>query len=1161
MYLVVGTAPTRREETGRRTCNMKQIGPYAPSCRLISFTAAAALLLSLGAPFLQADHPSEIPSIEKARFEKHVRPLFETNCYACHASAVKVAGFDLERLLAEYPVSLVRDFRRWETVAEQVITRSMPPAGHTVHPSDERRRFLTDWIDHQLETADLSGLDEPGAPLVRRLNRAEFRNTLRDLTGAAIDVTRLLPADGMSEDGLPNNGNSLFLSSSDLEKLVSASEFVLSHAEVSPTRGFVFHEEPPQPIRHSERVHLAAVELGEYYDAVVRQHLEGKGNALLRYFVAAWEAKSLGLAKDDAAWNEAARRHGVDAEVLQRLSRYLDLDYKNFHADRKDVTFEQFGEFRPHFDALFEPFQNLPPAGDPGEAVRLRSQVEQAAQRFQTVLDTFREDVDYTYSLPGGDHSHPFEMDVSGRSMIYLLVTDGGDESDSDYAAWLDGAFRFADGSVETLAESDLVEAISGDGRLARGINSQGGGLHVFTQASYLRTVRNRLYEEPSRMNPENPLYRENTIPWRHALAVRAPSLLAFRVPDGAAAFTVRGVMQDIARTHPDQERRKWFDDGMVQFHVSTTRPESLDFIPGARLTFSNRTQFRQLRRYLEDFVSDYFPSADRWVQIATEKPGQPPGRGVFHLHPANVAEMLPAGEAEAKSELLRRWDEYLLASAEPRYVREMTEQALNWERRMIAKNYAERLLTLQDVRELAGDEAKAHVAFLDQLLVEGKRRLRQAYELQLSALATKAFRQPLRSDESRRLMDLYDKYMQDDKAYSYDAARFAAESVLVSPQFLYVSERDPEAGAVREVDPFELASRLSYFLWSTMPDDELRRLAAEGRLSEVSSLRAQTERMLRDRRSVALADQFAGNWLEFREIREHEEPNQELFPAYTDSLREAMYQEALLFMQEVIREDRSILELVDSDFTYANEELAAHYEISGIEGPEMRRVELRGVDRGGILGMASVLTLTSHPARTSPVDRGLYILKNLLDSPPPPPPPDAAGQLQETEGEAMPVSFREQLEAHRRAPSCASCHRRLDPLGFALENFDAIGRFRATDERTGQTVDTRAELPDGTAVDSLRDVKQALLTGREKKKFIRTFCRRLLAYALARSLTFQDLGILRTMEANLKTNGYRFSAAVQPIVESRQFRYRQVAPTSSEESTSTQVAQGRTAR
>lgn len=1158
MYLVVGPAPRRREETGRRSSDMKQIAPNVCFRRLLSFTAAGALLLSLGTQLLLADQPPEIPSIEKARFEQHVRPLFETNCYACHASAVKVAGFDLERLLAEYPDSLVRDFRRWETVAEQVITRSMPPEGHAVHPSDERRRFLTDWIDHQLETADLRGLDEPGVPLVRRLNRAEFRNTLRDLTGAAIDVTRLLPADGMSEDGLPNNGNSLFLSSSDLEKLVSASQFVLSHAEVSPTRGFVFHEEPPQPIRHSERVHRAAVELGEYYDAVVRQHLEVRGNALPRYFVAAWEAKSLGDVKDDAQWSEAARRHGVDAEVLQRLSRFLGLDYKNFHADGKGVDFE---EFRAHFDALFEPFQNLPPGGDPEEAVRLRPQVEQAAKRFQTVLDAFREDVDYTYSLPGGDHSHPFEMDISGQSMIYLLVTDGGDESDSDYAAWLDGAFRFPDGSVRSLAESDPVEAISGDGRLARGINSRGGPLHVFTQASYLRTVRNRLYEEPSRMNLENPLYRENTIPWDHALAVRAPSLLAFEVPDGAAMFTVRGVMQDISRTHPDQERRKWFDDGMVQFQVSTTRPESLDFIPGSRLTFSNRTQFRQFRRYLEDFVSDYFPSADRWVQIATEKPGQPPERGVFHLHPAIVAEMLLSGEAEAKSELLRRWDEYLLVSAEPRYVREMTEQALNWERRMIAKDHAERVLTLQDVRELAGDEAKAQVAFLDQLLVEGERRLRQAYEFQLKALATKAFRRPLRSDESRRLMDLYDKYIQDDKAYSYDAARFAAESVLVSPQFLYVSEREREGGAVREVDPFELASRLSYFLWSTMPDEELRRLAAEGQLGEVSSLLEQTERMLRDQRSVALADQFAGNWLEFRDIREHQETNQELFPMYTESLREAMYQEVLLFMQEVIQEDRSILELIDCDFTYVNEELAAHYGISGIEGPEMRRVELREVDRGGILGMASVLTLTSHPARTSPVDRGLYILKNLLDSPPPPPPPDASSQLQETDEEAKPVSFREQLEAHRRAPSCASCHRRLDPLGFALENFDAIGRFRVTDERTGQAVDTRAELPDGTAVGSLRDVKQALLSGREKKKFIRTFCRRLLAYALSRSLTFQDLGILRTMETNLKTNGYRFSAAVQSIVESRQFRYRQVAPTARVESTSTQVVQGRTER
>ncbi len=1106
---------------------------------LLSTALFVFLFAVLAGPALRAADGATPALVGEASFEQDVRPLFETYCYACHGSGVKVAGFDLEALVGDYRSSVITDFRRWETVAEQIISGSMPPAGQPTKPTDDQRRFLTAWIDHQLETADLSHLNEPGAPVVRRLNRAEFRNTVRDLTGVDFDVTDYLPADGMSEDGFANNGNSLFLSPSDLEKLVAASEEMFAHAEFSPTKGLLFREEPPEPVLHSQRVHRAASELAGLYDELVREHFEERGEALLRYFSAAWEAKYRHGSDPRFSLTAFAGEQSVQPAILQRLMGYLDLDYQHLLKKSDGVDPEQFGEFRLHFDALFQPFQSLRVPESDADLAERRAQAVEAAERFSKVLATFRQDVDYVYSLAGGDHSHRFEVDVSGRPVVYLLVTDAGDENEYDYAAWLDGAFEFSNGTRRSLADSEMVESVSADDKVARNVNSREDPLHVFVQASFLRTVRTRLYEEPNGMTRDSPLYRDNTIEWEHALAVKAPSLLAFRAPEGAVRFTVTGAMQDISRTRPGEDRRQWFEDGMVQFAVSTQRPATLDFVPGARLTFSNRTQFRQFRKYLEDLVSNYFPSAQRWTQLATEQPGKPLESGVFHLPPEQLAAMLPADRGREREELLRRWEEYFLLSAEPRFVRERIDRALNWERRLIAKDYKDRILTLEETRELAGDEAKAEVAFLDWLLLDGQGRLRSAAGRSLSAFAAKAFRRPVEPREVRQLMSLYDGYMEDERPYVADAVRFAARSVLVSPHFLYLSEEEKAGVETSRLDPYELASRLSYFLWSTRPDEELLRPAAAGRLDDVEVLLSQADRLLRDERSAALADQFFGNWLEFRHIREYDEPNLDLFPEYTDSLREAMYQEALHFAREIIQQDRSILNLVDSDFTYLNEELARHYGIAGVKGPEFRRVTLGDSPRGGVLGMAGVLTLTSHPARTSPVVRGLFVLKNLLGSPPPPPPPNAASRLDASKQSSQGLSFREQLEIHRRDPSCASCHRRLDPLGFALENFDPIGRFRTVDPQSGKAVDTRASLPDGTPLGSLQDVQRALLRGREKKKFVRHFCRQLLAYALSRSLTYQDLDTVRTMERSLAESGYRFSAAVRAVVASRQFRFR----------------------
>jgi hypothetical protein len=632
-------------------------------------------------------------------------------------------------------------------------------------------------------------------------------------------------------------------------------------------------------------------------------------------------------------------------------------------------------------------------------------------------------------------------------------------------------------------------------------------------------------------MNRDNPLYRENTLTWNAALSVKAPSLVVLPAPAGARRFTVRGAMQDLARVRPGEKSRPWYEDGMVQFFVTTAKPATLDFVPGARLTLSGRTQQQNLRRYYDNLITKYFPSQAYFSKILDERFALPP-TGIIHRVPDEVAASLPAEAARDREDLERHWREYLLLCSEPRTAKERAQGVLNAEyRRLMSRGRIQvkgREATWAEIRAVAGPQVIEEVEALDKLLEMGQRALRAAAKLHLDAFATRAFRRPVTQAESDQLMRLYDAAMRDEKAYSGDAVALAARSVIASPNFLLL--REP-------VRPEDLASRLSYFLWSSLPDAALLEAAASGRLADPAALAAQARRMLRDERSSALADQFLGSWLRFRQIRDHDEPNREKFPQYTAALREAMYQEPLRFTHAILRDDVSILNLLDSDSTFVNEELARHYGMEGVRGAEFRRVPVDRAERGGLLGMGATLTLTSHPARTSPVSRGVFVLSQLLGTPPPPPPPDATNRFEEKISQSANLTAREQVEMHRANPACASCHRRIDPVGFSLENFDAIGRFRARDPASGKAIDTSTVMPDGAAVSSFAELKQALASGREKDKFVRNFCRQLLAYALGRGIDWQDLDLLRRMEKSLAAKEYRISAAVEEIVRSSQFR------------------------
>ena len=363
---------------------------------------------------------------------------------------------------------------------------------------------------------------------------------------------------------------------------------------------------------------------------------------------------------------------------------------------------------------------------------------------------------------------------------------------------------------------------------------------------------------------------------------------------------------------------------------------------------------------------------------------------------------------------------------------------------------------------------------------------------------------------------------------------KLALRAVLVSPRFLFRVEKDRAGMKEWKVDDFELASRLSYFLWSSMPDSQLLSLAAKSELGKPEILRAQVVRMLKDKRSLALAENFAGQWLGFEKMREEVKPDKDRFPNFGFSLRVAMYREPLLFFDSLVKENGSVLGLLDSNTTFLNEELARHYRVPGVTGRAMRRVTLKSPLRGGVLGMGSTLALTSMPLRTSPVKRGMYVLDTLMGTPPPPPPQDA-GTLPADDKQPDGLTFRQRLELHRRDPRCANCHKRLDPLGFALENFDAVGQWRTTEH--GVPVDSTGKLPDGTVVGGIADLKAHLMANRDP--FARNLTEKMLAYALGRGVEYYDRPTVEALKKRLVEGDYRMHSLILGIAESYPFQYR----------------------
>lgn len=402
-----------------------------------------------------------------------------------------------------------------------------------------------------------------------------------------------------------------------------------------------------------------------------------------------------------------------------------------------------------------------------------------------------------------------------------------------------------------------------------------------------------------------------------------------------------------------------------------------------------------------------------------------------------------------------------------------------------------------------------------------------------LSNLATRAYRRPAAPAEVDELTGLVDMVQRTGDSFEEGLA-LAMQRVLISPHFLFRMENDasPDSDGVSPVTNLELASRLSYFLWSSMPDEELMRLAGDGTLRETDVLEAQVRRMLRDPKAHALVENFGGQWLQFRAL-ESVKPDRDVFPAFQEYLRMSMQEETEQFFQHIVKEDRSIVEFIDADYTFLNQRLAEFYGIPGVEGNEFRKVNLAGTPRGGVLTQGSILTVTSYANRTSPVLRGKWVLENILNAPPPPPPPGVPA-LEEASVAAT-ASLREKMEAHRTNSTCASCHARMDPLGFGLENFDAIGTWRTEDGEFD--VDASGKLPDGRSFSGPVELKTILKA--DSEAFTQGMTERMLTYALGRGLEVYDRRTVRSIADRVMENDYRFSSLVLGIVNSLPFKNR----------------------
>jgi len=1052
--------------------------------------AVAVWLNMLG---VVAAEPTAFDTLAK-QYEQDVQPLLKRFCLKCHSSKQKKGDLDLQRFTSLAEVR--RGTRVWIQVVEMLDNGEMPPKDAPPLAAAQRRALL-DWVERYLSAEALAGAGDPGPVVLPRLNNAQYTYTIRDLTQVPLNPAREFPSEGAAGEGFTNTGNALVMSPGLLRKYLDAGKQIAAHALLLPD-GLRFS--PYTTRRDWEDAYLTTIRAfyrqfadtadlgaGEVVGNLNRYTgapLGRAGRLPLEKYLAATRTHHERLAEDDKAIAAVADELGLNA-------RYLGL------------LWSQLNQAEP--SALLSGLRSRWLQSQPDAAGALAADVA-AWQRglwiFNPVGLIGRQGGPTLWMEPVSPLAaeQPLSLGIPATkegekpedTLLSLVASDAGDGNAQDFVVWHQPRL-VAEGKPDILLrDAENVELDVEFGKHPHGQAIDGA-----------------------------------------SVCVQAPAVISVRLPAALAAgreFRTTAMLET-----------KTAGEGSVQVEVVKGRatPQTGLRPSQVSVSYSKVTQVfperekiahsrpilvaadSAARKRFEAAMDDHrrlFPAALCYLQIVPVD--ELLSITLFHREDDHLARLMltPA----QKTQLDRLWSELRFVGREPPRLLDALELLIE----ALDGNNQDDRTQYDAIAGMAEPLRKRAAAYQRQLLAAEPRQLES-----LVAFAERAYRRPLSDTETTELRGLYHRLRAQELPHAA-ALRLTLAKVFVGTSFLYRLEQPSPGNAAANVSDWELASRLSYFLWSSLPDAELRAAAADGHLSEPDVLLRQTRRMLKHPRIRRLASEFACQWLHIHNFDPLQTKSAKFFPQFT-ALRGDMFEESLLLFTDLFQRDRSLLGLLDADHSFLNPRLAEFYGIPGIEGEGWRRVDgIRKYGRGGILGLATTLAKQSGATRTSPILRGNWISEVLLGEKLPRPPKNVP-QLAETAPEGL--TERQMIERHSSDASCAKCHARIDPFGFALEHFNGIGRRRDKDAR-GLVIDSKTTLPDGTPITGLSGLRDYLVQQR-RDDFLRQFCRKLLGFAIGRELQLSDRPLLDEMMRRLAKQDYRFAVAVETIVASPQFR------------------------
>ena len=1017
---------------------------------------------------------------------------FHQYCFGCHSDATANAGVNLEHLVSE--PSVADSFKQWKRVAAALEQDAMPPAGAPA-PNEQDRNEAARWIRTSLADYAAKHEGDPGRVTVRRLTSAEYAHTIRDLTGVDLDLERHFAGDAVGGEGFSSFGDVQFMADANLESYLEVAKLVADHAVVG-SGPLQFGAHPGQSgyeLSAIRRIHDLYREHG--FRAMASEG--GKAFGLEKYadaFYAAWLHRHRG---DDTTLDELASREGLSQPFLAHIWSVLE---------REDATY-------PTSEVIAK-WRALPATGDE-DVIRAKcAEIQEFAINWPRWLfavgamasggdgDELALEIT-SETLAGRTRARlSFNLRDRGQALgdLYLSVTQVNPGSKSEpVVLWRDATVETITGDDKRLPAQWLVDTLPVPAVERMGFG-RGAGLGP---RDFATTGEARL--QLSVPVPEG----WSELVFRVNVEVELPpgddSVLRVVVGDREEGSNRRPAWALLA--HPDSPGFGRFKSGVL--HHIANLPQS---------------------SHGEPTPSDRDP-----IPAPFDNTYDEPERDLFHIRIKYfrqdnflVEKML---DDEARVRLDQAWldlmdsfdyhDEFFVFTAN-KFGLALDKRLSELDASQIAalpdepRGYAEVLR--REFQEVQTAQLAAHPGHIDDAL----------------AFAARAWRRPLTREETDGLRRLYNLGRELRSLDHRSAIRALLTQVLIAPEFLYRLERPDRESGPSQLSSWELASRLSYFLWASAPDVELRRAAASGALDDKREIAKQVRRMLADPKARRLATEFFGQWLGFYRFDQHTGVAAKRFPEFTEAVKSAMYDEAVSFFEHIIREKRPLREIFSADYAFLNEALAKHYGVEVEAEREVRLVE--GADafqRGGLMRLGAVLTATSAPLRTSPVKRGDWILRRVLGTPTPPPPPDA-GSLPGDEKSFGAMTVRDRLEAHRANAACASCHSRIDPLGFSLEHYDAVGRWRETYEN-GKPVDASSVMAGGTLITGV-DSMLGYIESRERQILL-NLSEKLLGYALGRTIIVSDQPLLDRMV----TGGFEatFEGLALQVATSRQFRLR----------------------